>query len=114
MPRLSDTMEEGTISKWLKHEGDPVAVGEPIAEVETDKANMEFNSDIAGVLLKIVVQEGQSAPLGDVIAYVGQAGEDVPGVNGQPSSESSAVPPSPPAERASTSTPHAESSSQAP
>src|SRR5579859_6070541 len=91
MPRLSDTMEEGTISKWLKHEGDPVAVGEPIAEVETDKANMEFNSDLAGVLLKIVVQEGQSAPLGDVIAYVGQAGEDVPGVNGQPSSESSAA-----------------------
>ncbi len=75
MPRLSDTMEEGTISKWLKHEGDTIARGDVVAEIETDKANMEFNSYLDGVITKIVVPEGGTATLGSVIAYVGDASE---------------------------------------
>ncbi len=78
MPRLSDSMEEGTILKWLVSEGDEVERGQEIAEIETDKANMMFESDTAGTVIEIVVQEGATVPLGEVIARVGRAGEEKP------------------------------------
>ncbi|HEY0726985.1 MAG TPA: pyruvate dehydrogenase complex dihydrolipoamide acetyltransferase, partial [Pyrinomonadaceae bacterium] len=77
MPKLSPTMEEGQISRWLKKEGDKVAMGEPLAEIDTDKATMEMQALTNGVLRKIIVGEGQSAPLGEPIAIVGEADEDI-------------------------------------
>src|SRR3954447_14532 len=77
MPRLSDSMEEGTILSWMKQVGDEVAVGEEIAEIETDKANMAYEADVAGTLLEIVVAEGESAEVGAVIARVGDPGAKV-------------------------------------
>ena len=79
MPRLSDTMERGTIARWLKHEGDTVAAGDVVAEIETDKATMEYQSDVEGVLLRILVADGEIAELGAPIGLVGAAGEDVSG-----------------------------------
>src|SRR5438067_1544617 len=78
MPRLSDTMEEGTIGRWLVHEGDSFNEGDVLAEIETDKALMEFQAYDAGTVLKILVDDGESAALGSPIAIVGEAGEDVP------------------------------------
>jgi pyruvate dehydrogenase E2 component (dihydrolipoamide acetyltransferase) len=77
MPKLSPTMEEGQLSRWLKKEGDTVSMGEPIAEIDTDKATMEMQALGNGVLRKILIQEGQSAPLGQVIAIIGEADEDI-------------------------------------
>src|SRR5215468_3875135 len=77
MPRLSDTMSEGRLIKWHKKEGDKVAPGDILAEVETDKANMDFESFDEGVLLKIIVGDGQTAPVGGPVAIIGKAGEDV-------------------------------------
>src|ERR1051326_5596744 len=77
MPKLSPTMEEGQISRWLKKEGDKVSMGEPLAEIDTDKATMEMQALAAGVLRKIVVNEGQSAPLGQLIAVIGEPNEDI-------------------------------------
>ncbi|GCF08185.1 dihydrolipoamide acetyltransferase family protein [Dictyobacter arantiisoli] len=71
MPRLSDTMEEGTITRWLKQPGDKVKKGEVVAEVETDKANMEIESFSAGILEQILVVEGETAPIGQPIAIIG-------------------------------------------
>ena len=70
MPRLSDSMEEGTILKWLKSDGDEVSRGEELVEIETDKANMTYESDTEGVL-KIVAQEGDTLPVGETIAQIG-------------------------------------------
>jgi pyruvate dehydrogenase E2 component (dihydrolipoamide acetyltransferase) len=78
MPRLSDTMEQGTIARWVKHEGDPVVAGDVIAEIDTDKATMELTAYEDGVLLKILVDEGESADLGTPIALIGAEGEEVP------------------------------------
>jgi pyruvate dehydrogenase E2 component (dihydrolipoamide acetyltransferase) len=78
MPRLSDTMEEGTIGRWLKAEGDEIHEGEVIAEIETDKATMDFQAYSDGTLLKILVGDGETAPLGSPIAIIGDAGEAVP------------------------------------
>jgi pyruvate dehydrogenase E2 component (dihydrolipoyllysine-residue acetyltransferase) len=75
MPRLSDSMEEGTILQWLKQPGDEVAVGDELVEIETDKANMAYESDIAGTLAEIVAKEGDTVPIGAVIARVGDSGE---------------------------------------
>jgi pyruvate dehydrogenase E2 component (dihydrolipoamide acetyltransferase) len=75
MPRLSDSMEEGTILKWLKSVGDEVAVGDELVEIETDKANMVYEADSAGTLVEIVAQEGDTLPIGEPIARVGEAGE---------------------------------------
>jgi pyruvate dehydrogenase E2 component (dihydrolipoamide acetyltransferase) len=77
MPKLSDTMEEGKVLRWLKREGERVERGEPIAEVETDKADMEMEAFDSGVLLAITVGQGESAAVGEVIGYVGEAGEKV-------------------------------------
>jgi len=77
MPKLSDTMEEGKILKWLVKEGDEVSSGDVIAEIETDKADMEMEAFEDGVLVKIVKGEGESAAVGEVIGYIGEAGEAV-------------------------------------
>lgn len=77
MPRLSDTMTEGTVAKWHKKEGDKVKEGDLLAEIETDKATMEFESFQEGTLLYIGVQEGQSAPVDSILAILGQEGEDI-------------------------------------
>ncbi len=78
MPRLSDSMEEGTILRWIKSVGDEVALGDELVEIETDKANMVFEADVAGTLTEIVAQEGDTLPIGEVIARVGEAGETPP------------------------------------
>src|SRR5713101_7825213 len=75
MPKLSDTMEEGKILRWLKHPGDQVHHGEPIAEVETDKADMVMEAFDDGLLDEIRVKEGESAKVGAVIAVLRSAGE---------------------------------------
>src|SRR5262245_18487096 len=76
MPRLSPTMEEGVLAKWTKKEGDKISPGDVIAEVETDKANMDFPLEDEGVLLKLLVSEGQTVKLGEPVAVLGEAGED--------------------------------------
>lgn len=90
MPKLSDTMTEGTLVKWLKNEGDSVAMDEPIAEVETDKATMEMQSFDEGVLHKIYVKEGEAVPLGAKLALLLEEGEEPP-ANADTPPESSAA-----------------------
>ncbi|MEY4433767.1 MAG: Dihydrolipoyllysine acetyltransferase component of pyruvate dehydrogenase complex [Bacteroidota bacterium] len=80
MPRLSDTMTEGTVATWLKKVGDTVNEGDILAEIETDKATMEFESFNAGTLLYIGIQEGSTAPVDSLLAIIGPAGTDVSGV----------------------------------
>lgn len=83
MPRLSDTMEEGTVAKWLKQVGDKVEEGDILAEIETDKATMEFESFHEGTLLYIGIPEGEGAPVDSLLAIVGEEGEDISGlING--------------------------------
>lgn len=77
MPKLSDTMTEGVVAKWHKKVGDPVKSGELLADIETDKATMEFESFQDGVLLHIGVQEGKAAPVDSILAVLGKAGEDI-------------------------------------
>lgn len=77
MPKLSPTMEEGQLARWLKKEGDKVSVGEPIAEVDTDKATMEMQALGSGVLRKILIKEGETAPLGQLIAIIAEPDEDI-------------------------------------
>jgi pyruvate dehydrogenase E2 component (dihydrolipoamide acetyltransferase) len=77
MPKLSDTMTEGVVAEWTKKVGDKVASGEVLAEIETDKATMEFESFFDGVLLHIGVEKGKSAPVNSILAIIGQQGEDI-------------------------------------
>jgi pyruvate dehydrogenase E2 component (dihydrolipoamide acetyltransferase) len=105
MPKLSPTMEEGQLSRWLKKEGDSVAMGEPLAEIDTDKATMEMQALTSGVLRKILIKEGESAPLGQVIAIVGEPDEDISALESKAQSpKTEATPP------ASTEAPAAQSS----
>lgn len=88
MPRLSDTMEEGTVAKWLKNVGDKVEEGDILAEIETDKATMEFESFHEGTLLHIGIEEGDGAPVDTLLAIIGEEGEDISGLlNGSGSVE---------------------------
>lgn len=80
MPRLSDTMEEGTVAKWLKKVGDKIAEGDILAEIETDKATMEFESFHEGTLLHIGIAEGEGAPVDALLAIIGEEGEDISGL----------------------------------
>ncbi|HEY7151938.1 MAG TPA: dihydrolipoamide acetyltransferase family protein, partial [Solirubrobacterales bacterium] len=82
MPRLSDSMEEGTILRWLKSPGEEVALGEELVEIETDKANMVYEAPAAGSLIEIVAAEGDTLPIGEVIARLGEPGE-APSGNGE-------------------------------
>jgi pyruvate dehydrogenase E2 component (dihydrolipoamide acetyltransferase) len=77
MPRLSDTMEEGVVAQWLKKVGDKIEEGDILAEIETDKATMEFESFHEGVLLYIGVQEGETSPVDKLLAIIGEEGEDI-------------------------------------
>jgi pyruvate dehydrogenase E2 component (dihydrolipoamide acetyltransferase) len=77
MPKLSDTMTEGVVATWNKNVGDTVKAGEVLAEIETDKATMEFESFYDGVLLHIGVETGKAAPVNSILAIIGQAGEDI-------------------------------------
>lgn len=87
MPRLSDTMEEGVVAQWLKKVGDKVEEGDILAEIETDKATMEFESFHEGTLLHIGVQEGETSPVDTLLAIIGEEGEDISGLlNGDDSS----------------------------
>jgi pyruvate dehydrogenase E2 component (dihydrolipoamide acetyltransferase) len=87
MPRLSDTMEEGTVAKWLKKVGDKIEEGDILAEIETDKATMEFESFNEGTLLYIGIKEGDTAPVDSLLAIIGEEGEDVSGLINSASSE---------------------------
>jgi pyruvate dehydrogenase E2 component (dihydrolipoamide acetyltransferase) len=80
MPKLSPTMEEGQLSRWLKKEGERVSVGEGLAEIDTDKATMEAQALAEGVLRKILVKEGDTVPLGTIIAIIGEPDEDISGL----------------------------------
>jgi pyruvate dehydrogenase E2 component (dihydrolipoyllysine-residue acetyltransferase) len=79
LPRLGQGMESGTIVRWLKSEGEPVAKGEPLFELDTDKVTQEVEAEAAGVLLKIAIAEGE-VPVGQTVAFIGAEGEDVPEV----------------------------------
>jgi pyruvate dehydrogenase E2 component (dihydrolipoyllysine-residue acetyltransferase) len=83
LPRLGQGMESGTIVRWLKAEGDEVVKGEPLFELDTDKVTQEVEADVGGVLLRILVPEGE-VPVGTPVAYLGEAGEDVPEVETAP------------------------------
>jgi pyruvate dehydrogenase E2 component (dihydrolipoamide acetyltransferase) len=85
MPRLSDSMEEGTVVKWLVDVGARVERGQAVVEIDTDKATMEYEAEVAGTLLATLVPEGEDAAIGAVIAWVGEPGEEVPAGDGAPS-----------------------------
>src|ERR1043165_8781322 len=86
MPKLSPTMEEGQLSRWLKNEGDKVSFGEPIAEIDTDKATMEATATTPGVLRQIIVPAREAGPRGAPIAVVGEPDEDISGLVSETSS----------------------------
>jgi pyruvate dehydrogenase E2 component (dihydrolipoamide acetyltransferase) len=90
MPKLSDTMTEGVVSAWHKKVGDTVKSGDVLAEIETDKATMEFESFTDGVLLHIGVEKGKAAPVDSVLAILGKAGEDVSALLAQEAASASA------------------------
>jgi pyruvate dehydrogenase E2 component (dihydrolipoamide acetyltransferase) len=99
MPRLSDSMEEGTVLQWMKQVGDEVSVGEELVEIETDKANMVYESDAAGTLIEVLASEGETRPIGEVIARVGEPSDAAAAGGGDGGGDrgSSAVPaPTPP------------------
>ena len=100
MPRLSDTMEEGTVASWLKKVGDTVAEGDILAEIETDKATMEFESFHNGTLLYVGIQEGESAPVDSVLAIIGAKDADVKAAIASLSSKPTPVAETPKAEAA--------------
>jgi pyruvate dehydrogenase E2 component (dihydrolipoamide acetyltransferase) len=95
MPKLSPTMEEGQISRWLKNEGDKVSMGEPLAEIDTDKATMEMQALSSGVLRKILIKDGESVPLGQIIAVIGEPDEDISALLAQATSGTQAQSASP-------------------
>jgi pyruvate dehydrogenase E2 component (dihydrolipoamide acetyltransferase) len=78
MPKMGDAMEEGTLLKWLKSEGDDVSEGDPIAEIETDKVTMELEAEDEGTLAQLIADEGQEIPVGEAIAFIQGEGEEVP------------------------------------
>jgi pyruvate dehydrogenase E2 component (dihydrolipoamide acetyltransferase) len=92
MPRLSDSMEEGTIVSWLVAEGDQVEVGQALVEIETDKATVTHEADSAGTVLALSVGEGASAPVGAPIAVLGEPGEELPSVPSAATLASAAAP----------------------
>ena len=83
MPKMGDSMEEGKILRWIKKEGEPVKKGEMLAEVETDKVNIEIEAFASGILRKIIVPEGTAAPVGSKIALIGASDEPLPGNLGE-------------------------------
>jgi pyruvate dehydrogenase E2 component (dihydrolipoamide acetyltransferase) len=98
MPKLSDTMTEGVVAAWHKKVGDPVKSGEVLAEIETDKATMEFESFTDGVLLHIGVEKGKSAEVDSILAILGKEGEDISGLLKEEASKKAEAKPEPKAE----------------
>lgn len=84
MPKLSDTMTEGTVVRWLKKEGDEVEIGDEVAEIETDKATMAMEAFDEGILAKILIPEGGKAPIGGVLAVITAEGESLDDVGATP------------------------------
>ena len=82
MPKMGDAMEEGTLVKWLKSEGDEVSEGDPIAEIETDKVTLELEAENAGTLAQLIASEGQDIPVGEAIAFIAGEGEEAPESDG--------------------------------
>jgi pyruvate dehydrogenase E2 component (dihydrolipoamide acetyltransferase) len=108
MPKLSDTMEEGRILRWLKKEGDSIETGQALAEVETDKATVEMEAYTNGTIRKLVSTEGQFVKVGDLIAIIGEPGEDVSALVPAPGAPAAASEPRPaPAPAAPTNAPQA-------
>ena len=110
MPKLSDTMEEGRILRWLKKEGDPIETGQALAEVETDKATVEMEAYTNGTILKLITVEGQFVKVGDLIAVIGAAGEDFSALlpaAGAPAAAASPAPAAPAAPRPQAAVPAA-------
>jgi 2-oxoglutarate dehydrogenase E2 component (dihydrolipoamide succinyltransferase) len=99
LPKLADTLVEGTVSRWLKKPGEVVRKGEPLVEIETDKVNSEIESPFDGVLNEILVPEGETVPVGQVLARIAQ-----PGGAGSPATESEAANPAPESEAANRAT----------
>src|SRR4051812_37789926 len=106
LPKLSPTMEEGVLVRWTRKEGDKVSPGDLVAEVETDKANMDFNIEDEGVLLKFLAKEGDTVKLGAPVMIIGKAGEDIAalvaqaGAGGGGAAAPAPAPASPPAKAA--------------
>jgi pyruvate dehydrogenase E2 component (dihydrolipoamide acetyltransferase) len=78
MPKMGDAMEEGTLLKWLKSEGDDVSEGDAIAEIETDKVTLELEAEDSGTLAQLIASEGDEVPVGGAIAFIAGEGEEVP------------------------------------
>jgi pyruvate dehydrogenase E2 component (dihydrolipoamide acetyltransferase) len=93
MPRLSDSMEEGTVLGWMRSVGDAVEVGDQLVEIETDKANMVYEADTAGTLIEILAQEGDTLPIGETIARLGPNGDTPPAPAADAPRASDAAPP---------------------
>src|SRR5919108_6677099 len=87
MPKMGDAMEEGTLLKWLKSEGEEVSEGDPIAEIETDKVTMELEAEDEGTLAQLIADEGQDVPVGEAIAFIQGEGEEVPERDGKARAE---------------------------
>jgi pyruvate dehydrogenase E2 component (dihydrolipoamide acetyltransferase) len=112
MPKMSDTMEEGVVVKWLRREGDRVVSGDALAEIETDKAVLELEANMDGVVRKIVAQEDSKVPVGQLIAVIGSEDEDISSLIGGSSSLPTQAPP--PVARAASMSPAATLSTDAP
>src|SRR5512147_1549154 len=95
MPKLSDAMETGKVIQWLKKEGEPVRGGDVIAEIETDKANVEIEAFGAGVLRRIVVGDGGQVPVGDLIGVIADPADDIGAVVTTSSAAPASTPPAP-------------------
>src|SRR5947199_8413283 len=105
MPRLSDTMEEGTISRWLKQPGDEVKKGDILAEIETDKATMDLEAYESGTLEKILVQGGETVPIGQAVAVIG-SGSGAQNARAEPAQQPAQAPtPAPATSRPATQAP---------
>ncbi len=115
MPRLSDTMEEGVVAKWLVKKGDKISEGDILAEIETDKATMEFESFYEGTLLHIGIQEGETAPVDQLLAIIGDEGEDISDLlNGNPDSKAEGKEENPTEEKVEESTTASEETAEVP
>src|SRR3954462_8079398 len=114
LPKLSPTMEEGVLVRWTRKEGDKVSPGDLVAEVETDKANMDFNIEDEGVLLKLLAKEGETVKLGAPVAILGKAGEDIAALIEQATAAAPAPAAAPPASKGPEDSANAPAAKQAP
>jgi pyruvate dehydrogenase E2 component (dihydrolipoamide acetyltransferase) len=97
MPSLGFDMTEGLLARWLKNEGDPVVKGQAIAEIETEKATVEIEAAVSGILVRIIVQAGETVPIGTLIGVIAEAGDEVTTVSAPSPSPPAPAPPAPPA-----------------